>query len=73
MVKSGFKLLVLTISIALLIVGAVGAQDAPSGEITFVFWDNTTETRSGWEGHVARFNEQYPDITVNLIGVPGTI
>ena len=51
----------------------VTPQDAPSGEITFVFWDNTTETRAGWEGHVARFNEQYPDITVNLIGVPGVI
>lgn len=73
MVKSAFKVLLLTMSIVLLVVGSVGAQDAPSGEITFVFWDNTTETRAGWEAHVARFNEQYPDITVNLIGVPGTI
>lgn len=70
--RSGFKLLLLVMMFALLIVGA-GSQDAPSGEITFVFWDNTTETRAGWEAHVARFNEQFPDITVNLIGVPGTI
>lgn len=67
-----FKLLILIALVALLIGGA-GAQDAPSGEVTFVFWDNTTETRAGWEAHVARFNEQFPDITVNLIGVPGTI
>jgi multiple sugar transport system substrate-binding protein len=73
MVKSAFKLLVLAISVIVLVVGAASAQDTPSGEITFVFWDNTTETRSGWEGHVARFNEKFPDITVNLIGVPGTI
>ena len=73
MLKSTLKMLVLTVSIALLMVGVASAQDAPSGEITFVFWDNTTETRAGWEGHVSRFNEQYPDITVNLIGVPGTI
>lgn len=74
MLKSTLKLLVLSLSIALLVVGAVAAQDeTPSGEITFVFWDNTTETRAGWEAHVARFNEQYPDVTVNLIGVPGTI
>jgi multiple sugar transport system substrate-binding protein len=66
-----FKLLMLVMMFALLITGA-SAQDAPSGDITFVFWDNTTETRAGWEAHVARFNEQFPDITVNLIGVPGT-
>ena len=73
MFKSAFKLLVLVLAIGLLVVGSIGAQEAVSGEITFVFWDNTTETRAGWEGHVARFNEQYPDIKVNLIGVPGTI
>lgn len=73
MVKSSLKLMVLALSIALLMVGVASAQDeAPSGEITFVFWDNTPAMRAGWEGHVARFNEQYPDVTVNLIGVPGT-
>jgi multiple sugar transport system substrate-binding protein len=72
--RAGFKILALVMMFALLI-GVAGAQDdaSPSGEITFVFWDNTTETRAGWEAHVARFNEQFPDITVNLIGVPGTI
>src|SRR5215203_4087090 len=54
-------------------VASTSAQDAASGEITFVFWENNTSARAGWEGHVARFNEIYPDITVNLIGVPGEI
>jgi multiple sugar transport system substrate-binding protein len=54
-------------------VASTSAQDAPSGEITFVFWENNTSARAGWEGHVARFNEIYPDVTVNLIGVPGEI
>jgi ABC-type glycerol-3-phosphate transport system substrate-binding protein len=54
-------------------VASTSAQDAPSGEVTFVFWENTTTARAGWEAHVARFNEIYPDITVNLIGVPGEI
>ncbi len=72
--KSAAKLLVLSLCLVLLVTGAVVAQDeAPSGDITFVFWDNTTETRAGWEAHVARFNEQFPDIKVNLIGVPGTL
>jgi multiple sugar transport system substrate-binding protein len=71
MFKSNLKIVVLMLSITMLVVGMVGAQDAASGDITFIFWDNTTETRAGWEGHVARFNEQFPDITVNLIGVPG--
>ena len=57
MLKSGFKLLVLSLSIALLMVGVARAQDKPSGEIKFVFWENTPAMRSGWEGHVARFNE----------------
>jgi multiple sugar transport system substrate-binding protein len=74
MIKSPVKFLILCFCLVLMITGAVvNAQDAPSGEITFVFWDNTTETRAGWEAHVARFNEQFPDITVNLIGVPGVI
>ena len=69
---SAAKVLFLSICLIVMVTGAVGAQDAPaSGDITFVFWDNTTETRAGWEGHVARFNEQFPDIHVNLIGVPG--
>jgi len=54
-------------------VASTSAQDTPSGEVTFVFWENTTTARAGWEAHVARFNEIYPDITVNLIGVPGEI
>lgn len=74
MIKVPVKFLMLCFCLTLLITGAmVSAQDKPSGEITFVFWDNTTETRAGWEAHVKRFNEQYPDVTVNLIGVPGTI
>lgn len=72
MLKKSLRIFVLACAL-MLVVGVVGAQESPSGEITFVFWDNTTETRAGWEAHVARFNEQYPDITVNLIGVPGTI
>lgn len=72
--KSTAKLLILSLCLIIMVTGAVAAQDtAPGGEITFVFWDNTTETRSGWEAHVARFNEQFPDIKVNLIGVPGVI
>jgi multiple sugar transport system substrate-binding protein len=71
MLKSALKLLVLSLSITLLMVGVVGAQDKPSGEIKFVFWENSPAMRSGWEGHVARFNEQFPDVTVNLIGIPG--
>ncbi|GIK27303.1 MAG: sugar ABC transporter substrate-binding protein [Chloroflexi bacterium] len=71
MFRSKIKFLALSLTILLIVVGGISAQDAPSGEITFVFWDNTTETRAGWEAHVARFNEQFPDVTVNLIGVPG--
>ncbi len=71
MIKSSLKIVVLILGISVLLVGMVSAQDAASGDITFIFWDNTTETRAGWEGHVARFNEQFPDIAVNLIGVPG--
>ncbi|MBE2184375.1 MAG: sugar ABC transporter substrate-binding protein [Anaerolineae bacterium] len=72
--RSVTKLLILSLCLIIMVTGAVGAQDAaPGGEVTFVFWDNTTETRAGWEAHVARFNEQFPDITVNLIGVPGGI
>lgn len=71
---SAAKLLFLSLCLVILVTGAVSAQDAaPGGEITFVFWDNTTETRAGWEAHVARFNERFPDITVNLIGVPGVV
>lgn len=73
MLKFSVRFLVLLFCFTVLVAGVVSAQDAPSGEITFVFWDNTTETRAGWEAHVARFNEQFPDITVNLIGVPGVI
>jgi multiple sugar transport system substrate-binding protein len=70
-IKPVLKLLSLSLCLIILITGAAGAQDeTPSGEITFVFWD---KTRSGWEAHVARFNEKFPDITVNLIGVPGVI
>jgi multiple sugar transport system substrate-binding protein len=72
MVKMSLRIFALML-VAALMVGGVAAQDSPGGEVTFVFWDNTTETRAGWEAHVARFNEQFPDITVNLIGVPGTI
>src|SRR6187551_2369708 len=73
MLKYSARFLVLLFCITALVTGVVAAQDTPSGEITFVFWDNTTESRAGWEAHVARFNEKFPDITVNLIGVPGTI
>jgi multiple sugar transport system substrate-binding protein len=65
-------------SLILLLVGLIfgfaastTAQDAPSGEITFIFWENNVNARAGWEGHVSRFNEQFPNVTVNLIGVPG--
>jgi len=73
--KSVVKLLFLSVCLIVLVSSTVvSAQDAAaSGDITFVFWDNTTETRAGWEAHVARFNEKYPDIHVKLIGVPGTI
>lgn len=70
MSKATLKFCLLMLMLALS-VGVATAQDAPSGEITFIFWESSPESRAGWESHVARFNETFPDITVNLIGVPG--
>lgn len=71
--KRKASMLLLLVVMVFGFVASTSAQDAPSGEVTFVFWENNTSARAGWEGHVARFNEIYPDITVNLIGVPGEI
>ena len=71
MLKTGFKMFLLILTIALMSVSLISAQDAASGEITFIFWENNADMRAGWENHVSRFNEQFPDITINLIGVPG--
>lgn len=71
--KRKASMLLLLVVMVFGFVASTSAQDAPSGEVTFVFWENNTSARAGWESHVARFNEIYPDITVNLIGVPGEI
>ena len=52
---------------------SVSAQDSVSGDITFVFWENSTTARAGWENRIEQFNMEFPDINVNLIGVPGEI
>lgn len=67
------RLVLLLVVMVFGFVASTSAQDTPSGEVTFVFWENNTAARPGWEAHVARFNEIYPDIKINLIGVPGEI
>jgi multiple sugar transport system substrate-binding protein len=54
-----------------LAVSTASAQTDASGDITFIFWDYDQSARGNWEGLMQRFNEEFPDINVNLVGVPG--
>ena len=59
-----------TFTLPLLLVTA-GAQEDVGGEITFIYWQENENSRANWEGLVEQFNQEHPDITVNLLGVPG--
>ena len=39
---------------------------SPSGELSFMVAEYSPETPTFWENQIASFNEQYPDVTVNL-------
>jgi multiple sugar transport system substrate-binding protein len=64
------------LTMLLLTILPLTAQEAtgeePSGEINFVFWNYGPEAQPGWEAVIAEFNQEYPDVTVNLIPVTGT-
>ena len=47
------------------------AQENVGGDVTFIYWQQNENSRPNWERRVERFNQDYPDITVNLVGVPG--
>jgi multiple sugar transport system substrate-binding protein len=49
------------------------AQEAPAEKIhlVFVFWALTPTAEKGWEETFAKFNEENPDIEVELIGAQG--
>jgi ABC-type glycerol-3-phosphate transport system substrate-binding protein len=63
----------LVISAVLLVgVGALLAQEEePSGSINFAFWNYGPDAQPGWEAIIAEFNQEYPDITVNLVSATG--
>ena len=65
------KILLMLLALVLLSVSAVGAQDAPSGELEIFSWWTGGGEAAGLEALIARFTELYPDVTVVNSAVAG--
>jgi multiple sugar transport system substrate-binding protein len=48
---------------------SIARQAKPSGNISFAIWADAIENAS-WDPIVSAFNEEYPDVTVEVRGIP---
>jgi multiple sugar transport system substrate-binding protein len=61
----------LLIAVPLVAFTTASAQEEISGDITFIFWEVDENARESWQNLVTAFNEEHPEIEVNLLAVPG--
>ena len=59
------------IAILFSLLATAGAQEEVGGDITFIYWQQNENSLPNWESRIEQFNQEYPDINVNLVGVPG--
>jgi multiple sugar transport system substrate-binding protein len=71
MFRKRIALLACFAALLLLTLAPLGAQDDISGELKFIYWGSTVEDAARWQTFVDMFNTEYPNVKVNLIGVPG--